>query len=256
VLATQSAADSIAARGSDDTGHAAAALDAAATRCFHCGAPNSRPSAWKLELDGAERSFCCAGCIAIAQTIRAAGLEGFYLQRIAPTGRSMPADEPWTRYDAAAEAGAWVTRAADGSCEASLLLEGIHCAACVCLNESYLKRQPGVLEVSINFATRRARVRWNPQRARLSDLLRAVSAIGYRAYPYDPQRREALARREARWLLARTAIALLAMMQVMMFALPGYITADGIAGAIGRERIAIGIGKSGVEPQGIESVVE
>ena len=37
---------------------------------------------------------------------------------------------------------------------------------------------------------------------------------------------------------------------------PGKPSADDIAAAIGRERVAIGIGKSGVEPQGIESVVE
>ena len=52
--------------------------------------------------------------------------------------------------------------------------------------------------------------------------------IGYRGYPYDPARREALAQRESRTLLLRMAVALLAMMQVMMFAVPTYITVDGV----------------------------
>ena len=67
-----------------------------------------------------------------------------------------------------------------------------------------------------------------PARAPLSAILRAVAAIGYRAHPYDPARREALARREARALLLRMAVALLAMMQVMMFAVPAYISVDGV----------------------------
>jgi P-type Cu2+ transporter len=71
-------------------------------------------------------------------------------------------------------------------------------------------------------------VRWNAKMVTLAELLRAIATIGYRGYPYDPARREALARRESRSLLLRTAIALLAMMQVMMFAMPAYISVDGV----------------------------
>ena len=112
--------------------------------------------------------------------------------------------------------------------EVSLLLEGIHCGACIWLIESWLSRQRGVAEASVNFATRRAHVVWDPAQARLSALLRAVAHVGYRAYPYDPARREAYARRESRALLLRMAVALLSMMQVMMLAVPTYITVDGI----------------------------
>ena len=65
-------------------------------------------------------------------------------------------------------------------------------------------------------------------RTRLSAILRAIARIGYHGYPYDPARREALAQRESRALLLRMAVALLAMMQVMMFAVPTYITVDGV----------------------------
>ena len=128
----------------------------------------------------------------------------------------------------AAEAAGFVLQVDSELSETSLLIEGIHCGACIWLVESYLARQPGVASIGVNFATRRARVRWDSRRTRLSDLLRAIAAIGYRAHPYDPTRREALMRREARALLARGALALLAMMQVMMFALPGYISIDGV----------------------------
>jgi Cu2+-exporting ATPase len=193
--------------------------------CWHCGLPNAPGAPWRLVVAGVERHFCCAGCRGIAQVIDAAGLDAFYARRdICDVVGREPL--PPSRNDVAAAAASVVTRGADGHAEVSLLLEGIHCAACVWLIETWLQRQPGIVAAHVNFATRRAEVRWDAQALDLAGVLAAVAAIGYRAYPYDPARREALARRESRALLARAAIALLAMMQVMMFATPGYISAD------------------------------
>ncbi len=201
------------------------------TRCFHCGNPNPAASRWRCEIDGVSHSFCCAGCLGIARTIHAAGLDAFYSRRTAAADRPEPerdARDEWSHWDDAAAQAGLLRATADGNQEVSLLLEGIHCGACIWLIESWLARQPGVVGAAVNFATRRARVVWDPTKARLSDLLRAVVAVGYHAYPYDPARREALARRESRALLLRLAVALLAMMQVMMFAVPTYITIDGV----------------------------
>ena len=202
-----------------------------ATSCYHCGNANPDPDRWHCELHGALRHFCCAGCLGIARTIHAAGLDAYYEHRAsigtAPQPeRAMP--DEWTQWDERAAQSGFVRAGDGGAREISLLLEGIHCGACIALIESWLGRQPGVREVNVNFATRRARLVWNPGDARLSDLLRAVATIGYRAYPYDPARREALARRESRALLLRFAVATLAMMQVMMFAVPTYVTIDGV----------------------------
>ncbi len=112
--------------------------------------------------------------------------------------------------------------------ETSLLVEGLHCGACVELIERWLARQPGVAEAGVNLMTRRMTVRWDPEAASLAGVLREVARLGYRATPYDRARREALASRESKRLLARAAVALLAMMQVMMFAVPAYITRDGV----------------------------
>ena len=81
----------------------------------------------------------------------------------------------------------------------------------------------GVTGIAINFATRRARVRWDERRIKLSAILAAVAAIGYRAYPYDATKNEELARRERRSALWRLFVAGFGMMQVMMYAIPGYL---------------------------------
>jgi Cu2+-exporting ATPase len=201
--------------------------------CFHCSEPVPGDARWRLHLDGAERAFCCAGCLGVAQTIRAAGLDDFYARRTAHAAPQAQERDEWSQYDVAAEDSALVTRAGDRR-EISLLVEGTRCAACVWLIEEYVRRLAGVSEFGINYATRRARLVWSASQTQLSSVLRAIAAIGYRAYPYDPKRREALARREGRTLLTRTAVALLAMMQVMMFSVPGYVSSDGVDPAYAR----------------------
>ena len=111
--------------------------------------------------------------------------------------------------------------------EAALILEGITCAACVWLNEQHIARQPGVTAVDINYATRRARVRWDERRIRLSQILEAIAAIGYRAHPYDAARSELLAQKERRGALWRLFVAGFGMMQVMMYAIPVYLAEEG-----------------------------
>jgi Cu2+-exporting ATPase len=194
--------------------------------CFHCGDSNPPGSAWRHRIAGVERAFCCAGCLAIARTIDAAGLAPYYEQRTAAGPRADADHEARARHAAQAVAAGLVTTNAGGECEASLLLEGLTCGACVWLVETWLRRQPGIEEASVNLATRRARVRWRGSAGAFADVLGHVAAIGYRAYAYDPARREQLLRREARALLLRMGVALLSMMQVMMLAVPAYLGDD------------------------------
>jgi Cu2+-exporting ATPase len=75
-----------------------------------------------------------------------------------------------------------------------------------------------VLEFRVNYSTHRARVRWDEQQIKLSDILAAIAAIGYIAHPFDPNRQEALQKRERTVALRRLAVAGLGSMQVMMLA--------------------------------------
>jgi Cu2+-exporting ATPase len=58
----------------------------------------------------------------------------------------------------------------------------------VWLIEQRASRLPGVLAVEINYATHRARVRWDTRQTRLALILGAIAALGYRACPYDSAR--------------------------------------------------------------------
>ncbi|GGP24309.1 copper-translocating P-type ATPase [Silvimonas amylolytica] len=156
-----------------------------------------------------------------------AGLADYYEQREQPADRAQPLpaemQERLRLYDDPALQQGFVISGSSHSREVSLLIEGITCAACVWLNERQIGRVPGVLEVSINYTTHRARVRWDNTKAQLSSILKAVADIGYHAQPYDRARQEVAADKARKSALFRLWVAGLSMMQVMMFTVPVYI---------------------------------
>jgi Cu2+-exporting ATPase len=173
------------------------------------------------------RAMCCLGCQAVAQSIVDNGLADYYRSRDAmpeSPREAMPAIlEQLALFDHADFQKSFVKELGENEREASLLLEGITCAACIWLNEKHVGKLKGVRAVDINYTTRRARVRWDESQIRLSDILAAIAAIGYRAYPYDAARNEELSRKERRTALWRLWVAGFGMMQVMMYAFPVYI---------------------------------
>ena len=173
--------------------------------------------------------MCCPGCQAVAQAIVDGGLTDYYRHRTATsvTAQNLVPEEleNLTIYDQPEVQRSFVTnepRDAAAIKQASLILEGIVCAACVWLNERHVNALPGVLEFRVNYATHRAHVKWDDTLIQLSDILRAITAIGYIAHPFDPGRQEQLYKKEKSQALRRLAVAGLGAMQVMMLAVALY----------------------------------
>ncbi|MCU0970356.1 MAG: heavy metal translocating P-type ATPase metal-binding domain-containing protein, partial [Gammaproteobacteria bacterium] len=191
-----------------------------AQHCYHCGLPVPPGGRYEVRIRGIERPMCCHGCQAVAQAIVNGGLEGYYDHRTAYSNR--PEDlvpEQLRRldlYDQPRLQESFVEIDAQDLKTASLILEGITCAACVWLNERHVRALPGVVDFHVNYSTHRARVRWDDSRIHLSDVLKAIAAIGYVAHPYDPGRQDAVYRKERQIALRRLAVAGLCAMQVMM----------------------------------------
>jgi Cu+-exporting ATPase len=70
--------------------------------------------------------------------------------------------------------------------EITLVLGGLHCAACVARVERALTDLPGVEEARVNLVTRQARVRYDPRRANLEAFRKAVQAAGYEVEEASP----------------------------------------------------------------------
>ena len=203
------------------------------TTCYHCSSSILPSDLIEAELGGVRRQFCCPGCMAIAQTIHGEGLEVFYARR-SQTGDKPAAylasneiPEKLKPYDDPSLRGRFTRPYGEaGELEATLRLEKIRCAACVWLSEQHLRRIPGVRDVQINYVTQKAIVRFDPEKASLARLLFEIERIGYEAWPFEPSLSVERAKKEKRQLLTRLGVALLGMMQVMMYAWPTYVNAD------------------------------
>ncbi|HEV2404538.1 MAG TPA: heavy metal translocating P-type ATPase, partial [Ktedonobacterales bacterium] len=68
----------------------------------------------------------------------------------------------------------------------TLSLEGMTCASCAMRIEKGLRKVPGVASASVNLATERANVQFDPSVASLADLVKKVEATGYKAAPLAP----------------------------------------------------------------------
>lgn len=107
--------------------------------------------------------------------------------------------------------------------ESSVVIEGMHCAACSLTVEEALSRVPGVLDVRVSAASHRAKVVWSEGAVQPSLWMAAVQSSGYRAIPANDVFANERRKVETRKALWRLSVAGLCMMQVMMYAYPAYV---------------------------------
>ena len=199
----------------------------ASAGCFHCGLPIPSDAKFNTVLEGVNREFCCLGCQSVCGAIYEAGLEGYY-QRT-PEGVLLgpppapPKDIDIYDFD---EVQQEYTSCSGDERDIHLLVEGIHCAACVWLIERGLKRAPGVLSAEVNLATKRLHLKWDNSRSKLSDLIKALVRIGYSAVPYDPESAEGEIKKTNRAMLFRLFFAGFAAMNMMWIAIALYSGAN------------------------------
>ncbi|HXK36507.1 MAG TPA: heavy metal translocating P-type ATPase [Candidatus Paceibacterota bacterium] len=62
-------------------------------------------------------------------------------------------------------------------------IKGMHCASCVVLIEQSLRKVPGVTDASVNLATNKATVTYDPTKAGERNIQKAVTDTGYEAMP-------------------------------------------------------------------------
>ncbi len=215
-----------------------AAASMAAKACFHCGLPVPAGSCYQVEFEGRVRPMCCVGCEAVARTIIDSGLDAFYRERTATQDASkLSATNAWVGNSLLG-----IERieanyvAADGNHRsAELYVDGITCSACIWLAESALKRLPGVSAATMNQVTHRATVTWDATRTSLPVMLTALQRVGLHAQPATAAGALAARRKSRRRALAELGVALLSMMQVMMFTVPLYLAAGNEVSAQARQ---------------------
>lgn len=173
--------------------------------CRHCGQD--------IPL-GFEGDFCCRGCEGAFALVQGLGLDTYYSRRcVDPAIRPLRPDEDCAAFH---DYSAHVSMDDKGEASIHLMVEGIHCAACIWLIEALLSKQPGVAWARVNMTTRRLVVRWDPALADPATLLEPVLKVGYRLVPYDPAKLGRETERHEKELLRAMAVAGFAAGNVML----------------------------------------
>lgn len=195
--------------------------------CYHCGLPVDEQGHFTSTVAGEQREFCCHGCRTVCETIYASGLESFYTQSTRSDTLAPPPTvaKELDAYDLDEVQSDYVDTL-EPQRTIQLLVEGIHCAACVWLIEKALKRQPGVIDAEVNLTAKRLKLRWDNDQIRLSQLMQLLADIGYAAVPFDPETAEGALAKRHRGLLYRMAFAGFAMMNMTWVSIALYAGAD------------------------------
>ncbi|MDD2828615.1 MAG: heavy metal translocating P-type ATPase [Sulfuricurvum sp.] len=188
-------------------------------KCDHCHLEFSD----SVMIHDGDHRFCCKGCQGIFHLLQDEGLESFYA-KMGDTTLAPPTEqfEASTNFDTPAFAERFITMDKEGLKQVSLVIEGIHCAACVWLNEKALHKLPGVIEAHINYTNNKARITWDGDTLKLSAIIDMIRAIGYNAFPYDATFQEVRANKERKDYYLRMAVATFATMNMMWIAVAQY----------------------------------
>ena len=189
-------------------------------KCNHCHLSFDDEIMIKEE----ELNFCCKGCQGVYHLLKSDGLDSFYdklgNKTITPP-LNLDADDI-SKFDTPSFMDNYTTINKDGFYEVDLIIEGIHCAACVWLNEKILHDTKGLIEANINFTTNKAKVIWDDDELKLSDIILRIRSIGYNAYAYDSSIADEKATKAKREYFIKMMVAVIASMNIMMLSVAKY----------------------------------
>ena len=117
---------------------------------------------------------------------------------------------------AAQDLSVFVSHRDGGIASMELAVDGIRCAGCMQAIENGLGREPAILGARVNLALKRVSVEWREALLRPEAVVDKLAALGFKAYPFVPERQEDGAVAEERSLMRRLGVAGFASMNIML----------------------------------------
>lgn len=192
--------------------------------CDHCHLEFDEKVLIKTKIGKEEKYFCCKGCEGVYKLLNSEGLEDFYNKlgnnTLEPATQTLE-NESLESFDSAPFFERYVSVKED-LCEISLILERIHCIACVWLNEKILAQTSGIVKVNINYTNNKATILYDPKRIKISEIIQKIRQIGYNAHAYDPRLQEAYANKEKRDYYIKMVVGIFCVMNIMWIAVAQY----------------------------------
>ena len=167
--------------------------------------------------------FCCNGCKNVYAYLKSQGFGEFYSKlKKGEQNLAKPSSKHFDKQSASSMFSKLLRRDENSPfiCELEVLISGIHCPACIWLNEKALSNLEGVLELNISATTSKARVLFDERKTALEEILNLIIAIGYDPKPFNEVKgaKNSLSRE----YYARLIVALACSMNIMWVAIALY----------------------------------
>lgn len=173
--------------------------------------------------DGSGAEFCCNGCKSVYAYLKAGGFGEFYSKlRDDEKKLAKPSTKHFDKQSASSMFSKLLSRDENNPsiCELEVLIAGIHCPACIWLNEKAISNLDGVLELNISATTNKARVLFDERKTELAEILNLIIAIGYEPKPFNAL--DGAKNSLSREYYARLIVALACSMNIMWVAIALY----------------------------------
>ena len=152
--------------------------------CKHCAGHFEAEAV----IDANGNEFCCNGCKNVYAYLKSQGLSEFYSKlKKGEQNLAKPSSKHFDKQSASSMFSKLLRRDENSPfiCELEVLISGIHCPACIWLNEKALSNLEGVLELNISATTSKARVLFDERKTALEEILNLIIAIGYDPKPFN-----------------------------------------------------------------------
>ena len=187
--------------------------------CKHCAGHFEGEAV--IDANGDE--FCCNGCKNVYAYLKSQGFSEFYSKlKKGEQNLAKPSSKHFDKQSAGSMFSKLLRRDENSPfiCELEVLISGIHCPACIWLNEKALSNLEGVLELNISATTSKARVLFDERKTALEEILNLIIAIGYDPKPFNAIKsaKNSLSREH----YAKLIVALACSMNIMWVAIAVY----------------------------------
>ncbi|TLD83883.1 cadmium-translocating P-type ATPase [Helicobacter sp. MIT 11-5569] len=192
--------------------------------CDHCHLEFDEKALIHSAINGEKKYFCCKGCEGVYKLLNSEGLGDFYSKlgnNTLEPAQEILESESLESFDSTPFFEHFVTQK-ESLCEVSLILEKIHCIACVWLNEKILSQTHGILKVNINYTSNKATILYDPKAIKISQIIQKIRQIGYNAHAYDPRLQETYAQKEKRDYYIKMVVGIFCVMNIMWIAVAQY----------------------------------
>jgi Cu2+-exporting ATPase len=187
-------------------------------QCYHCGLEVQTEVKGKIK--DKEESFCCYGCLGVAQMIAENNLESFYQNKTDNINLKFDNEYPLEYYDHPSFSEEFVENN-----KLVLVSPTIHCAACAFLIEKTLEKLPEVAQVRVNLTNARIHITLSAK-GKISNIFKTLANIGYAAQTLTADSAEAALNQQNQLMLRRIGFAFFTMMNMLWISVALYTGAD------------------------------